>query len=214
MHKHKVLLSTLFVALLIALECHATTPDSKKGNHNNGATPVDVEQMVFPRGTRLFRLSASMFNNRVVSGDDSRLIVPYINFNTDFSLLEKSWGSLGGGFILAYAKYSFPAVSRHENSLIVGPTFSYHRNLCSRTELYAELKGAVDIGLIFDKEGSWNNRRLNPFNYAISVGVNRMLSDRFGLFAQTGWGNTWLTIGIIYRPSRSYLGQFYGPTAK
>lgn len=168
-------------------------------------------QEVFRKGDLVFNLGVGIGNTRY-SGSDYKMTVPPLAISGDYAVVDNlingNNGSITVGGYLAYAanKQEFTILTEKFgykfNDLIIGVRGAFHYQFARNLDTYAGLMIGYDI-VSHKQYGTWVGTPVNTsassVSYGIYIGGRYFFSPKFGIFAELGYGVSYLTLGLTYK---------------
>ena len=176
----------------------------------NNLHAQDSTKIVLPRGESIIKLSASYFSNKSITNIDAKIKIPPLSLQYEVCFEENALCSFSTGAYLKYDQLEYNY--NHYHQAILGGVISVHKNIFNDTDIYIIGRMGFDFARVLQ---SSTNDTISDLEYGICLGINKMISPKFGFFIEGGWYSTFLSAGFIYRPSGiSKYQMFYGATPK
>ncbi len=200
-----------------------------------GAQTRALDRISLPQGSKLFWLSSGFVNNAKFFSERYSFKAPSVELSGEYGLFEWNSGvSVGIGTLAGYArarecytyraplytpegepqKYEEGTVDRMWTRLYAGPSVSVHYAVSSRIDVYVKPFFCVDFGGLFADQEYTKQPSALEFNYGVSAGAAWFFGDRFGVFAESGFKQNWLSCGIVMSFGGGARGDLFGRTPK
>lgn len=167
-------------------------------------------QDIFRQGDLVGNLGIGLGDNLYTSSYYTNKFPPMsvsMEYGVADNLIKGINGSIGVGGYFGYASATWKnrlfAGSFHETAIIIGARGTFHYQFVNRLDTYAGLMLGYHIASAKAK-GDWGDYEPDsPASSAVVaslfIGARYYLTERFGVFAELGYGIAYFTLGIAYR---------------
>ena len=158
----------------------------------------------FEKGSHVANLGIGL-GNALYSGGGYSSSIPPISLSYEVGVVDgifdKATLGIGGYGAYTSAKYGYSGYEWKYTNIVIGVRGALHYPLVEKLDTYAGLMLGYDIVSVSEPSGFEGGYSATGSTFILPgfVGARYLFTEKFGGFAELGWGIAYLTLGVTLK---------------